>query len=240
VAACDAPAWVLAADLKTKITGSVGGWTVGGTTISSNNNNVVLNNTGWIGLKKDSYASPTAGAFLGIDTTDSNIAKFNVGDANNFLKWTGSALEVKGNLTATTGTIGGFTTGDDFFRSGADNTKLLLKHDTTNPFMSIGQSTNGYAQPGIFLGLDSNTTKFSINPIVTRTFNTTSSSTTLTGGDTTNLTIGMLITGTGILGGTYVESITDSTTLVMTGTANTTGTAALSFTNGLFSFDGTA
>jgi hypothetical protein len=232
--------WNKVQNIEYKDTGGVAGWTIESTRIKSNNNFVTLNNTGWFGIKKTSYTDNTAGAFLGIDTNDSNIAKFNVGDTNNFLKWTGSALEVKGNLTATTGTIGGFTTGADFFRSGADNTKLLLKHDATNPFMSIGQSTNGYAQPGIFLGLDSNTTKFSINPIVTRTFNTTSSSTTLTGGDTTNLNPGMIITGTGILAGTYIQSITNSTTLEMTGTANTTGTAALSFTNGLFSFDGTA
>jgi hypothetical protein len=146
-----------------------------------------------------------------------------------------------GTLVAPNGTIGGFTIGSDFIRSGADNTKLLLKQDATNPFISIGQSTNSYDQPGIFLGLDSvdNKTKFSINPLKTRTFNTTSSSTTLTTGDTTDLTPGMLITGSGILAGTYIESITNSTTLEMTGASNTTASGvSLSFTNGSLTYNG--
>ena len=243
-------AWSKVQNIENKDTGSIAGWTISATNIKANNNKMTLHsdsdNTGWnpyisIGQTTEGYEEN--GAFMGIvgETGSGNgVAKLSLKNGSNGLFWNGSTLAVVGNITATTGTIGGFTTGADFFRSGADNTKLLLKHDATNPFMSIGQSTNGYAQPGIFLGLDSNTTKFSINPIVTRTFNTTSGSTILTGGNTTNLTIGMLITGTGILAGTYVESITDSTTLVMTGTANTTGTAALSFTNGLFSFDGTA
>lgn len=67
-----------------------------------------------------------------------------------------------GNLVAPSGDIGGFTIGADFIRAGADNTKLLLKYDTTNPYISIGQATNGYNKEGIFLGLDSSTEKFSI------------------------------------------------------------------------------
>jgi hypothetical protein len=185
--------------------------------------------------------------YLGLSVgsgTSNNIAFWAGAEGNSAAQISNALFRVTqtGALTSTSGNIGGFTIGSDFIRSGADNTKLLLKHDTTNPFMSIGQSTNGYAQPGIFLGLDSadNNSKFSINPTKIRTFNTTFGSTTLTGGDTTNLTPGMVITGTGMLEGTYIESITDSTTLEMTGTANTTGTASLSFTNGLFSFDGTS
>jgi hypothetical protein len=67
-----------------------------------------------------------------------------------------------GLLKATSGEIGGFTIGTDFFRSGADNTKFLLKHDATNPFISIKQATNGYANDGIFLGVDSSAPKFSM------------------------------------------------------------------------------
>jgi hypothetical protein len=67
-----------------------------------------------------------------------------------------------GSLKSTSGTIGGFTIGADFIRSGADNTKLLLKQDATNPFISIKQATNGYANDGIFLGVDSSAPKFSM------------------------------------------------------------------------------
>jgi hypothetical protein len=71
-------------------------------------------------------------------------------------------LSLTGNITATSGIVGGFEIGGDFLRAGADNTKLLLKHDVTNPFLSIGQLTQEYNQNGIFLGFQSANPKFSL------------------------------------------------------------------------------
>jgi hypothetical protein len=71
-------------------------------------------------------------------------------------------LFLTGNVTATSGNIGGFEIGGDFLRAGGDNTSLLLKHDTTDPFLSIGQLTQGYNQNGIFLGKDNQASKFSL------------------------------------------------------------------------------
>ena len=196
-------------------------------------------------LAYKSYTSPTvytSQVEMSADTGFTIRKIDSVGDITNqvYIDTSGNA-SFAGTLVAPSGNIGGFTIGADFLRSGADDTKLLLKHNATNPYISIGQSTNSYDQPGIFLGLDSvdNKTKLSINPLKTRTFNTTSGSTTLTTGDTTDLTSGMLITGSGILAGTYIESITNSTTLEMTGTSNTTASGvSLSFTNGSFTFNG--
>lgn len=67
-----------------------------------------------------------------------------------------------GNLVAPSGDIGGFSIGENFIRAGADDTKLLLRHDVTNPFLSIKQSTNGYGLDGIFLGVASTNPKFSM------------------------------------------------------------------------------
>ena len=45
---------------------------------------------------------------------------------------------------------------------GVSSANITLAGGTTNPYLSIGQSTQGYANDGIFLGRDSNVAKFSI------------------------------------------------------------------------------
>lgn len=53
---------------------------------------------------KPSYASQTAGWFLGYDGTSVNSSPvIHIGNSNNHFKWTGSAIDVKGSFT-TTGT----------------------------------------------------------------------------------------------------------------------------------------
>jgi hypothetical protein len=94
--------WVKTQNIYDKAEGSVGGWTVGSTTIKSNDESVTLNNAGWIGLKKTSYADQQSGAFLGMD---GNTAKFNVGNNTRFLKWTGEELEVNGDIGGSIGQI---------------------------------------------------------------------------------------------------------------------------------------
>jgi hypothetical protein len=124
--------WVEDLLLSNKITGSVAGWKVDSTTIASNSAgfsgpNVVLNNAGWIGLRKNSYGSPTTGAFLGIDTEDSNKTKFNVGSETRYFKFDGTDVLMSGNL-------------------------------------SIGQTSIGYNNNGIFLGFDASTPVLSLKP----------------------------------------------------------------------------
>jgi hypothetical protein len=45
---------------------------------------------------------------------------------------------------------------------GVSSANITLAGGSTNPYLSIGQSTQGYANDGIFLGRDSNVAKFSI------------------------------------------------------------------------------
>lgn len=64
------------------------------------------------------------------------------------------------------------------------------------------------------------------------TGNTTAGSATVSGlTSTTDLAIDMLVTGTGIPAGTYIKSITDSTTIELTNNATATGSPSLDFSS---------
>ncbi len=60
--------------------------------------NIILGNTGYIRTTgKDSYADETAGLWLGYDV---DKYKLNIGNAENYLKWTGIKLEIAGDILA--------------------------------------------------------------------------------------------------------------------------------------------
>jgi hypothetical protein len=101
------------------------------------------------------YNNINTGFYLDAD------GRFSLGDQ---LRWDGTTLTILGDIEADTGTIGGFSVGADFIRAGADDTKLLLKYNATNPYISIGQSAteNAYNYNGIFLGLDSTIPRLSL------------------------------------------------------------------------------
>jgi len=64
---------------------------------------ITLENTGFIRTSgKDTYADPDSGFWLGYDV---DRYKLNIGDTNYYLKWTGSLLQIKGDMLA--GTISG-------------------------------------------------------------------------------------------------------------------------------------
>jgi len=63
--------------------------------------------TGAVFSGKTAFDNTQIGYRLGIDT-DGTI-KFYIGDSSNYLNWTGSALNIAGALTATSGVIGGWT-----------------------------------------------------------------------------------------------------------------------------------
>lgn len=65
---------------------------------------------------KTSFNNTETGYRLGLD---SGTAKFYIGNSSNYLNWTGSALNISGAITATTGTIGGWTIGSDYIRDTA-------------------------------------------------------------------------------------------------------------------------
>jgi hypothetical protein len=122
VTAPDTYGWVLAADLKTKITGSVGGWTINSTDIEAKNEKMRLHSDSdqngrnpYISIGQDfnDDGYEKEGIFLGVDGetgTGNGLPKLSIvsSDDTNFLKWTGSELNIKGQVTATSGNIGGW------------------------------------------------------------------------------------------------------------------------------------
>lgn len=57
-------------------------------------------------VRKTSYADSAAGIWMGMVGSTMQLS---LGNATNYLQWTGSALNIVGAITATSGTIGGFT-----------------------------------------------------------------------------------------------------------------------------------
>lgn len=80
---------------------------------------------------------------------DSDAYKFFIGDsAGNHMKWTGTALSITGSITATAGTIGGWTISSNALTSGNisinSSTEQILMGSATAPLTGVG----------IFLGKD--------------------------------------------------------------------------------------
>ena len=86
------------------------------------------------------------GIFLGLDDPD---YEFRVGNpAGNYLHWNGSSLLIVGSVTATTGTIGGWTIGSAELSAG--NVKL----QSTAERILLGSATAPLTGTGIFMGKD--------------------------------------------------------------------------------------
>jgi hypothetical protein len=99
-----------------------------------------------------------AGFWLG---SDAGVPKFSIGDSSgDKMTWDGSALSVTGNLTATTGTIGGFTIGATTITGG----NLTLD---SSGHIRAGQTAFATGT-GFWLGIDGGDGKFSLGkfPIV--------------------------------------------------------------------------
>ena len=79
------------------------------------------------------------GYFLG---DHNGTPKFSLGNsAGNKVTWDGSTLSITGTLTATTGTIGGWTLGATFLSAGSGATTVRLDSGGTNPAISAGSAT---------------------------------------------------------------------------------------------------
>ncbi|MBK65293.1 MAG: hypothetical protein CMB47_07230, partial [Euryarchaeota archaeon] len=156
---------------------SIAGWTIGTNHISKNG--LSLNSTTSaesLRIDKSGYTDTTEGIYLG---NHSGSPRLNIGTANNYLKWTGTAIEVSGSINATSGTIGGFTLGGGSF------TATNIAISTTHASMSLGNKVkiaggtdsyiaggNHYNSPwqafdndasGFALGMDGTATKFEVN-----------------------------------------------------------------------------
>ena len=76
--------------------------------------------TGTLFNGKITFDNTDAGFILGVDNSD-GLLKFYIGNTSSYLNWTGSALNIAGSITATSGAIGGFNIGSDYIRDVANS-----------------------------------------------------------------------------------------------------------------------
>jgi hypothetical protein len=105
---------------------------------------------------KNSYTDTTAGWFLGWDGISVNSSPvIHIGNANNWFKWTGSAIDVRGSFT-TTGTQAGLLGGSTNLTTTLSAGKLSLSSDQTTGFMDWANAA--------VLGVSSTDSKTTISP----------------------------------------------------------------------------
>ena len=139
-----------AANLATKAAGKVGGWTITGSYIQGGTNV-------YIASGKTTYGSGT-GFWLGNDGT---TPKFDIGSSTGYLRWDGSALNIKGNITldnASSINISGFNNNSNF----TDDTAADAAQVTAN-----GKTTLAAANAAV----NANVTSISGGVITTGTIN---------------------------------------------------------------------
>ena len=93
---------------------------------------------------KTGYTSTATGFWLG---NDGGTPKFNIGSSTNYLKFDGSGLDIAGQISATTGSIGGFTVGTTSLTAGSGTSKISLStadgiHLGANAFADAPFSVN--------------------------------------------------------------------------------------------------
>jgi len=84
---------------------------------------------------KTKFDNTETGFILGIDSDDQNMAKFYIGNSSSYLNWTGTTLTIAGSITATSGTIGGFTIGATTI-SGVGTNTVKLNQSTFEVYTS--------------------------------------------------------------------------------------------------------
>jgi len=127
-------------------TGNYYGFNIDGNKLFLLDNYIVCHNT--------DFTNTQSGFILGIDDSDSDKAKFYIGNSSNYLNWTGSALNITGSITITGGnalTKGGTSqalTGDinlndaNIKIDGAN--KRIIINDGTNDRILIGYQAGGF------------------------------------------------------------------------------------------------
>jgi hypothetical protein len=99
---------------------------------------------------KSGYTDTTTGFWLG---NDGGTPKFNIGTSTNYLKFDGSDLDIAGEISADTGSIGGFTVGSTSLIAGANATRISL---STADGIHLGNNT--FASAPFRVALDGSVT----------------------------------------------------------------------------------
>ena len=130
---------------------------IGAGTISSSvtmGNTFIVNNSGSIySAGKASYASTTAGFWLGYDST---AYKFNIGSNSKYLKWDGSALSIVGNITGSNGTFNGNVDVTGYIYTDGGVSKVINSTTYTAGVISNCINNTGYDGIVAYGGLGAN------------------------------------------------------------------------------------
>lgn len=186
-------------------TGTIGGWTLSASEIYASGN---------VDIRAGQTAYNTGtGFWLG---NDAGTPKFSIGDGStNFLTWNGTSLAIGGSLTATSGTIGGFTIGASKLYGGTIQTAATVDGTHTGVVMDTA-GLRGYDSvlgETFNLPTDGSAPTFSSGVINSTTFNIDTSSVLKTstnalsgvGGDA-----GVLIDNSGFYAGSAGQSTSDA------------------------------
>lgn len=119
---------------------------------------------------KTGFNNDVEGFILGFDT-DAGSTKFYIGNATQYLNWTGTSLIIAGAITATSGTIGGFSIGSDYIRDAANS-------------MGLASTVSGSDDVRFWAG-DTYANRATADFIVTESGAVTAASMTITGGSIT-------------------------------------------------------
>lgn len=147
-------------DVENKTTGSISGWVIDATNITAGNGQITLHsdsdNNGlepYIAMNKTSYTDTDPGLFMGFVEDNSNYPfKMIMGDANNYLRWTGTGLEIKGTLAQGTTindsitkiiTVTGGNRSVTYDTAGANPSPSTLGTFTVNVYSNGTQITTG-------------------------------------------------------------------------------------------------
>ena len=130
-------------NLANKAAGKVGGWTITSSAIQGGQGV-------YIGGAKTTYASTTAGWWIG-QASGSDVAKLNIGDASNYLKWTGTGLDIKGDITlnnASTTNLSTFNNDAVWTNDAVANTKTTLSAANAAVNANVTNISGGVIQTG--------------------------------------------------------------------------------------------
>jgi len=99
---------------------------------------------------KTGYTSTATGFWLG---NDGGTPKFNIGTSTNYLKFDGTDLDISGEISATTGSIGGFSVGSNSLIAGTGTSRISL---STADGIHLGNNT--FASAPFRVALDGSVT----------------------------------------------------------------------------------
>ena len=185
-----------------------------------------------LSVTKKNFTDDTAGFWVGLVA---GVAKLYLGNTTNSIKWSGTALTIVGNLTATTGTIGGWTIGATSLTAGSGANTTGLDSGGSNPAFYAGSATPGSApfrvtQAGALVASSA-----TITGTITSTSGTiggfTLGATTISGGSSMVLDS----TGTGIITAGTIRTASSGTRIELTPTNEIKFYNGASFVGSIFS-----